>query len=116
MVAIASVLALEPPLMIYDEPSANLDLRSRRRLVQLLLDSSETLLVSSHDLELIREVCDRVIILDQGHLVADGATEDLLSDRNLMEAHGLEVPYSLRFAPRPDRAPANYCDLHPPRL
>ena len=96
MVAIASILAMEPEVMIYDEPSANLDLRARRRLIQLLQSSRETLLLSSHDLELIREVCDRVIVLDQGHLVADGATADILGDRSLMEGHGLEVPHSLR--------------------
>ncbi|MEB3273064.1 MAG: energy-coupling factor ABC transporter ATP-binding protein [Prochlorothrix sp.] len=95
MVAIASVLALEPRLMIYDEPSANLDLRARRRLIQLLLASGETMLVSSHDLELIREVCDRVLVLDQGQVVADGATVAILADRGLMEHHGLEVPASL---------------------
>ncbi|MGA1284092.1 MAG: energy-coupling factor ABC transporter ATP-binding protein [Prochlorothrix sp.] len=95
MVAIASVLALEPRLMIYDEPSANLDLRARRRLIQLLQASGETMLVSSHDLELIREVCDRVLVLDQGQIQADGATVEILGDRELMERHGLEVPPSL---------------------
>ncbi|MGA1625803.1 MAG: hypothetical protein ACO4AJ_09295, partial [Prochlorothrix sp.] len=70
-------------------------LRARRRLIQLLLASGETMLVSSHDLELIREVCDRVLVLDQGQVVADGATVAILADRGLMEHHGLEVPASL---------------------
>lgn len=95
MVAIASVLVMQPPLAIYDEPSANLDLRSRRRLIQFLQSSRETLLVSSHDLELILEVCDRAILLDNGSIVADGPTSTLMSDAVLMETHGLECPHSL---------------------
>ena len=95
MVAIASILSMRPKLTIYDEPSANLDLGMRRRLIQFLQRSQETLLISSHDLELILEVCDRVVLIDKGCIVADGSPLDLLSDRALMEAHGLELPYSL---------------------
>lgn len=95
MVAIASVLVMQPPLTIYDEPSANLDLRSRRRLIQFLQSCRETLLVSSHDLELILEVCDRAILLDNGSIVADRPTQSMMSDTVLMEAHGLERPHSL---------------------
>lgn len=95
MVAIASVLVMRPPLAIYDEPSANLDLRSRRRLIHFLQSSRETLLVSSHDLELILEVCDRAILLDNGRIVADDSAARLMSDTVLMEAHGLERPHSL---------------------
>lgn len=97
MVAIASVLALTPRLIIYDEPSAYLDIQTRRRLIQLLQASEETLLVSSHDLELIREVCDRVMIVDEGHIVAQGLTDGIMADRALMEAHHLEVPPSLNL-------------------
>ncbi|MEO1132333.1 MAG: ABC transporter ATP-binding protein [Cyanobacteria bacterium J06639_1] len=95
MVAIASVLVMRPPLAIYDEPSANLDLRSRRRLIHFLQASRETLLVSSHDLEMILEVCDRVILLDNGSIVADGSAARIMSDTVLMESHGLERPHSL---------------------
>ena len=97
MVAIASVLAMQPQLIIYDEPSASLDIRGRRRLIQFLQQSQETILVSSHDLELIVEVCDRVILLDGGEVIADGKTRSLLQDTELMEAHGLETPHSLRY-------------------
>jgi cobalt/nickel transport system ATP-binding protein len=97
MVAIATVLAMMPQLVIYDEPSANLDIRSRRRLIKFLLNSEETFLVSSHDLELVREVCDRVIVLDEGQIVADGITDEIMGDEPLMEHHGLEVPHSLRY-------------------
>ena len=96
MVAIASVLAMHPQLIIYDEPSANLDIRSRRRLIQFLQAAQQTILMSSHDLELILEVCDRVILLDQGQIVADGAVHQVMRNASLMEAHGLEQPTSLR--------------------
>lgn len=95
MVAIASVLAMQPQLVLYDEPSANLDFRARRRLIRFLQQSSETLAIASHDLELILEVCDRVLILNQGQIVTDGKPRDVMADRQLMESHGLEQPYSL---------------------
>ena len=96
MAAIASVLAMRPQLMLYDEPSANLDIRSRRRLIQFLQASQQTIMVSSHDLDLILEVCDRVILLDQGEIIADGSAHEVMRDASLMEAHGLEKPNSLR--------------------
>jgi cobalt/nickel transport system ATP-binding protein len=96
MVAIAGIQAMTPRLIIYDEPSANLDMRSRRRLIQFIQASEEIVLVASHDLELVLEVCERVILLDQGKIVADGAPIDIMSDDALMETHGLERPHSLR--------------------
>lgn len=95
MVSIAGVLAMRPRLIIYDEPSANLDIRSRRRLIRFLKDSDHTVLISSHDLELVLEVCDRVVLMDEGRLVADGEPESIMSDEVLMERHGLEKPHSL---------------------
>jgi len=95
MVAIASVLAMHPQLILYDEPSANLDLRARRRLINFLQSSKETIVLSSHDLELILEVCDRVILLNQGKILADGIPSEIMSNKNLMEVNGLEVPPSL---------------------
>ena len=95
MVAIAAVLAMLPQIVLYDEPSANLDLRARRRLIQFLQTSRETIIVSAHDLELILEVCDRVILLDRGRVMADGNPREIMQDKTLMEANGLEVPHSL---------------------
>ena len=95
MVAIAGVQAMRPELIIYDEPSANLDIRSRRRLINFIKQSSETVLLSSHDLEMVVEICDRVILLDGGQIVADGETKSIMGDQALMEAHGLEKPHSL---------------------
>ncbi len=95
MVAIAGVLAMQPHIVIYDEPSANLDMRARRRLIKFLQGSQETLMIASHDLEFILETCHRVILLDDGQVVADGRCADIMSDQDLMEAHALEKPHSL---------------------
>ncbi|MEM8720350.1 MAG: ABC transporter ATP-binding protein [Cyanobacteria bacterium P01_G01_bin.39] len=95
MVAIAAVLAMLPQIVLYDEPSANLDLRARRRLIHFLNSSHETTVISSHDLELIIEVCDRVVMLNQGRVVADGTPVEIMSDSDLMLDNGLEVPHSL---------------------
>jgi cobalt/nickel transport system ATP-binding protein len=95
MVSIAGVLAMHPKLIIYDEPSANLDIRSRRRLIRFLKTTSETLLLASHDLELVLEVCDRVVLLDDGAVVTNGNPREVMVDVVLMEAHGLERPHSL---------------------
>lgn len=94
---LAGLLACEPNLLALDEPSSNLDPRSRRRLIELLRACQSAQLIASHDLELILELCDRVILLDQGRIHADGAPRDILSNSSLMLAHGLEVPLSLQF-------------------
>jgi len=101
IVSIASVLAMRPELVMYDEPSANLDIRSRRRLIRLLQSSAETILVASHDLELVLEVCERVILIDEGEIVADGNSREIMGDGQLMEAHGQEKPHSLIPHPIP---------------
>lgn len=95
MVAIAAVLAMRPRLVLYDEPSANLDLRARRRLIQFLQSASHAFLLSTHDLELVLEVCDRVLLLDEGKIIADGTPSAVMSNADLMERHGLEKPHSL---------------------
>ena len=95
MVSIAGVLAMRPRLVIYDEPTASLDIRSRRRLIRFLQASHETILIASHDLELILEVCDRVFLLDEGLIIVTGEPRQVMEDTNLMEAHGLERPHSL---------------------
>ncbi len=95
LACIAGALAMQPDLVLYDEPSASLDLRNRRRLIGLLRTAAPTVLVAAHDLELILEVCDRVLLLDRGRLVADGPARAVLGDADLMAAHGQEVPHSL---------------------
>lgn len=97
LVAIAGVIAMQPQLMIYDEPTSNLDMRYRRRLIEFIKYSSshKGMLVASHDLEFILEVCNRVVLLDDGRIIADGNPTDILSDKKLLLLHGLEQPYSL---------------------
>ena len=95
MAAIAGVLAMRPSLVLYDEPNAHLDIRARRRLIEFLQQSDHTFLLASHDLELILEVCERVVLVDAGSIEATGVPTGLMSDVALMEAHGLERPHSL---------------------
>ncbi|NEO85583.1 MAG: energy-coupling factor ABC transporter ATP-binding protein [Spirulina sp. SIO3F2] len=96
MAAIASVLVMNPLVMLYDEPSAHLDLAARRRLINFLQTTPQTNLIASHDLALILEVCDRVLLLDQGQILADGPPKTILADESLLTAHHLEVPGQLR--------------------
>nr|WP_204367092.1 ABC transporter ATP-binding protein [Nocardiopsis salina] len=99
MVSVAAVLALRPRLVVYDEPTASLDLRARRRLVDFLRTSTHTLLVASHDLEFVLEVCDRVAVVDAGRVVAEGEPCAVMGRDRLMQAHGLERPASLATRP-----------------
>lgn len=88
-IAIASVLSLTPELLILDEPTSNLDPRSKWSLIKLLRQLPETKIVAAHDLELVKALCQRTIVLDGGKIVADDRTETILSDISLLRAHGL---------------------------
>ncbi len=92
---IAGALVMRPALMLLDEPSAALDLRSRRRLITLLAGMEQAMLIASHDLELLLDLCPRVIVLDAGRICADGPAREVLGNAALMDAHGQEVPHSL---------------------
>jgi cobalt/nickel transport system ATP-binding protein len=91
-IAVATVLSMDPELLVLDEPSAGLDPRARRTLITLLRELPQTMLVSTHDMALVRELFERMIIMDRGQVVADGPTAQLLNDTALLEAHGLERP------------------------
>ncbi len=91
-VAIATVLAMQARVLALDEPSSGLDPRGRRALIELLRGLPQTMLVASHDMLLVRDLCPRTIILDGGRIVADGPTPELLADEALLKAHGLEMP------------------------
>jgi cobalt/nickel transport system ATP-binding protein len=95
-VALAGVLAMTPAVLLLDEPSMYLDPRGRRGLKALLQELTVTKIIATHDLEFVREVCSRVMIIDQGRIFADGKPDQVLSDPELMDRHGLEVPHSLR--------------------
>jgi len=94
-VAIATVLAMDPSILVLDEPTAGLDPRARRSLVNLLRDLDATMLVSTHDMRLVAELFQRTVVLDGGRVVADGATEEIMANAELLEAHGLEAPCHL---------------------
>ena len=91
-IAIATVLSMNPEVLVLDEPTAGLDPRARRSLINLLRDLAMTMLVSSHDLAMVRELLPRMVIMDEGHVVADGPTDELLKDEKILEMHGLEKP------------------------
>jgi cobalt/nickel transport system ATP-binding protein len=91
-IAIATVLSMQPEVLVLDEPTGGLDPRARRSLIHLLQELPLTMLVSTHDMLLVREIFPRMIILDEGRLVADGPTQTLMNDTALLEAHGLERP------------------------
>lgn len=91
-IAIATVLSMKPEVLVLDEPTAGLDPRSRRSLIKLLDELPLTMLVSTHDMLMVRELFPRMVIMDEGKIVADGETQALLNDTALLEAHGLERP------------------------
>jgi cobalt/nickel transport system ATP-binding protein len=91
-VAIATVLAMRPQLLVLDEPSANLDPRARRELLELLDELERTMLIVTHDLPFAAQLCERAVILAAGRVVADGDAEDVLADADLLAANDLELP------------------------
>lgn len=101
-VALAGLLAYEPRLLVFDEPTAGLDPRARRQLIELVLALEATCLFATHDLAFVAESCARTIVIDGGRIVADGATATILFDDDLMFSHGLERPrldLAARFLP-----------------
>ncbi|MFL6003897.1 MAG: energy-coupling factor ABC transporter ATP-binding protein, partial [Nocardioides sp.] len=97
-VAVATVLAMEPEVLVLDEPSSNLDPASRRELADILRSLDVTVLMVTHDLPYALELCPRSVVLHEGTVVADGTTYDVLTDEALMRAHRLELPFG--FDPR----------------
>jgi cobalt/nickel transport system ATP-binding protein len=91
-IALATVLSMDPAVLALDEPSAGLDPRARRTLVHLLNTLPQTLIASTHDMRLVREVFDRMVIMEEGRILADAPAADLLADVDLLERHGLEAP------------------------
>ncbi|MDD4776198.1 MAG: ABC transporter ATP-binding protein [Syntrophomonas sp.] len=97
--AIASVLSLRPDILIMDEPTASLDPKSRRRVMTLLDGFQHTKIITSHDLDMVLETCQRVILMNDGFVAADGKTADILGDSELLDNCGLELPLSLQKCP-----------------
>lgn len=92
-VAVATVLAMRPEILVLDEPSSNLDPASRRELAEIVLGLDVTLLMVTHDLPYALQLCERSVILSQGRVVADAPTREVLGDATLMAAHRLELPF-----------------------
>ena len=95
MAAIATILAMQPKAMLMDEPSTALDPRNRRTLINTLNKLPVTKIIASHDLDLILDTCDRVLLLSDGKIVADGKTYDILRNKELLENNHLELPLCL---------------------
>jgi cobalt transport protein ATP-binding subunit len=91
-VAIATVLSMDPEVLVLDEPTAGLDPRGRRELIQLLRGLPQTMLVATHDMRMVAELFERTVIIDEGQVVGDGPTAQILAEPHLLERHGLEAP------------------------
>ena len=91
-IAIATVLSMKPELLVLDEPTAGLDPRARRSLINLLRELPITMLISTHDMLMVRELFPRMVIMDEGYIVADGETLELMENEALLSTHGLEKP------------------------
>lgn len=104
-VAIATVLAMEPSVLVMDEPTSGLDPRARRQTIELIRRFTHTTLVATHDMEMVLELCPRTIVMNGGRIVADGDTRRIFGNLELLEACGLEQPCELRGK----RAPEEEC-------
>jgi cobalt/nickel transport system ATP-binding protein len=93
--SIATVLSMSPEILVLDEPNSNLDPASRRHLINLLKRLKVTKVLATHDLEMVLELCSKVVLLDKGKVIDEGETKEILSDKLLLEPHGLEIPLSL---------------------
>jgi cobalt/nickel transport system ATP-binding protein len=98
-VAIATVLAMQPSILVMDEPSSGLDPRARRRVIGLLGSFEHTRILATHDLDLAAELCGRVIVMSGGRVAADGPAREIFSDDALLAAGGLERPLGMQACP-----------------
>lgn len=96
IIAITTILVMEPSIILFDEPSSFLDPKARRRLIDLLKNFQFTKIISTHDLDMALEICDRVLILKDGSIYAEGKAKELLTNKELLEEAGLELPFCLQ--------------------
>jgi cobalt/nickel transport system ATP-binding protein len=106
-VSIATVLSMSPSILVMDEPSSNLDPRSRRQLIHLLSDFEHTKIIATHDMDMVLDLCTRTIVLKDGLVVADGPVNEILNNQDLLDSSGLEKPFRLQSCP--------ICTAAPPR-
>ena len=95
LASIASVLSMQPDILLMDEPSASLDPKNRRMLIGLLNELDQIKLIASHDLDFLWDCCERIVLISEGRIVADGSAEEILRDEKLLIDSGLELPLSL---------------------
>lgn len=98
LVSIATILAMMPDVILMDEPSVTLDPKNRRNLIHILNGFRQLKMIASHDLDMILDTCSRVILMSDGEIIRDGDAKEILSDRELLEAHGLELPFCMQGA------------------
>lgn len=96
IIAIATILVMEPSVVLFDEPSSFLDPKTRRRLIVLLRGLKVTKLIATHDLDMALELCDRIIVLKEGKIYAQGRAKEILTNQKLLEEAGLELPFCLQ--------------------
>ena len=96
LASIATVVAMSPRLIAMDEPTSNLDMAHRRKIIQWIQNNSKTMILTSHDLDMILETCQRVILFNRGSIVTDGPVQDILFNEDLLTANDLELPLRLQ--------------------
>ncbi|MCI9075266.1 MAG: ABC transporter ATP-binding protein [Dorea sp.] len=99
MVSIATILSMTPDIILMDEPSIALDPGNRRRLIHILNEFDHLKIIASHDLDMILDTCNRVILMSKGQIIRDGKVREILSDKDLLEKHGLELPFCMQGSP-----------------
>jgi len=98
--AIATVLSMTPDILVMDEPTSALDHRARRNIMNILRSFEHTKIITSHDLDMLMEICSRIVVIDNGKVLADGAAMDILTDSRLLDSCGLDIPLSLQNCPK----------------
>lgn len=96
LASIATILAMEPEIVLLDEPSIALDPRNRRNLIGILNGMPETKIIASHDLDMVLDICERTVLLAEGNIICQGDTKEILRDRELLETYGLELPLCMQ--------------------
>ncbi|MCH5251946.1 MAG: ABC transporter ATP-binding protein [Lachnospiraceae bacterium] len=96
LAAIATILSMEPEIVLLDEPTIALDPKNRRNLIGVLNEMPETKIIASHDLDMILDTCEETILLAEGDIICQGRTEDILKDKELLEKHDMELPLSMQ--------------------
>lgn len=97
LASIATVLSMEPDIVLFDEPSIALDPRNRRNLIGILNDMHNTKLIASHDLDMVLDTCEEIVLLSDGKIICHGRTDEILSDKDMLEKYGMELPLCMQY-------------------